>query len=1060
MAQNIFVKDLASSENLYWAWEKVKRQYESESSWCNQLDIAEFESNLGANLRDVGSQFLQGNYRPGLLRPLGQPKKKRGSDDGELELRQMFWLPVRDQVAWVALVNLIGPALDSQMPQWSFGNRLHRSAWIEESSNEDRQLKIGPYRRSSSNLYRKFSQSWPLYKRYVYLTLRAMVSERNQKYFELERAENEILRLDEKSPENLRCPYLVREYWSKSKKSVYWASIDFEKFYPNLKTQHILDGFSRFSPHAEDEQISSIFNSLLQFKIDKSSCSEVELAAIGLTSFEQHFSGLPTGLLVAGFLANVAMLVIDKKVLSSSRANQIAHFRYVDDHTILGESLDSVVAWINKYRKFLIEECNLASLNPQKVEPEELAPLLDPRHLMDAEKVEITRDANKASKIDLQYPRPFLTKTLSKVSQLARLEFELLDEREQAATISDLELLLLADIGDSELPHTTRLSFAATLISKFSAQLEVDQDNVAIWGREIAALQKTKSIESRKRIGDLEALIRQSLDKGQSDLDAKLARSFGLLQKVIHENPDKLRLWERALDFCLNTGYAGIGSLFHEISQIGKKNPLVQNYLDAFLVGRIASRVLRGIREIDLAEDAVSQRRIRAWLMFVADAATQSARFKVRLSAAPIGQAPCNLLGCALSVAKLFVVTHDLFKEDWVNAKVLNQIAGNNSLDFLENTDQSEVGLFIWLWWIDSQIADARKFEPPSIWSLLIQSIDLSKRESWLVLEKYPSALPKNAVSHLLSNKVEIGEEQEGWLIEALHGAELSKKALKAAAGHNEYFDRALVILESRDIKVVTLFEWLEWAAKQTLTDRWDSRVGEWTMLEIIRQVFEKILGIDAQSEDISYALHPLNILVPRQWMALLSEADGERGAVLGWEAWKRTSREFTVSLRDAGTRVRDGRYFPVNKNDLYPEMGPIQVRAAGLLLFGLLRKSFSLPGSLNLSRFPSMWDRVMRSLIGDIACSSWSTAILESCLLSRSRENQLLGLSQGLYQWDSDIQFDPPPINSLFEMSEFIDKAQGVLERHQLSIRDYQPRQLTPMLVEQMPKFSQLDND
>ncbi len=75
---NFFVRELASSENLYWAWEKVRRQIKSDSAWSNQLDIAAFELNLRSNLHGIGSHFLNGTYQTGPLRPLGQPKKNVG----------------------------------------------------------------------------------------------------------------------------------------------------------------------------------------------------------------------------------------------------------------------------------------------------------------------------------------------------------------------------------------------------------------------------------------------------------------------------------------------------------------------------------------------------------------------------------------------------------------------------------------------------------------------------------------------------------------------------------------------------------------------------------------------------------------------------------------------------------------------------------------------------------------------------------------------------------------------------------------------------------------------
>ncbi|PSJ19890.1 hypothetical protein CVH10_20485, partial [Halomonas sp. ND22Bw] len=64
--------------------------------------------------------------------------------------------------------------------------------------------------------------------------------------------------------------------------------------------------------------------------------------------------GIPTGLFVGGFLANVAMLDIDliaDQMLSDTR--QIAHFRFVDDHEVLAYDFETLRVWIQTYMGLL-----------------------------------------------------------------------------------------------------------------------------------------------------------------------------------------------------------------------------------------------------------------------------------------------------------------------------------------------------------------------------------------------------------------------------------------------------------------------------------------------------------------------------------------------------------------------------------------------------------------------------------------------------------------------------------------------------------------------------------
>src|SRR5258708_5802498 len=372
------LRDLVSSENLNWAWEKVRRYFRSEAAWRDELEIADFEANLGRELHEIAMQFAQGTYNPGLLRPFGQPKKKRGSEinNREIELRQMFWVPVRDQVAWVAVTNIIGPAIDVQMPAWSFGNRLHRSVWIDPLSDNRHRLRLGPYRRSSPLLYKTFAQSWPRYRRYVYLTLRKMISAEKARYFELEDVERNLLETESNSPEDLKFPYLKSTYWRAKKRRVFWAGVDFEKFYPRLNVAIIQNSFRAFSPHSSDPRMCGIVEALLRFGIDSTRCTANELTLIGMKGDIENFTGLPTGLVTAGFLANLAMLTVDKHVEEEIQEKQIAHFRYVDDHIFLGDELESILAWIKRYKELLAIEGGIATINADKVDPPELAPLI------------------------------------------------------------------------------------------------------------------------------------------------------------------------------------------------------------------------------------------------------------------------------------------------------------------------------------------------------------------------------------------------------------------------------------------------------------------------------------------------------------------------------------------------------------------------------------------------------------------------------------------------------------------------------------------------------------
>jgi hypothetical protein len=167
-------EQLTSRENITWAWQKARRLYQSADGPVDVAEVAGFELDLERQLNLMATDFSELSYR---LRPLALlPQPKKPDENGSPRLRQSFHVSVRDQVAWIALVNVVGPMLDSKMPAWSYGHRLYKAAWFEHSHEGPSHLELGPYRHSSGNLYRRFKHSWPLFRRHISLSARLMVS--------------------------------------------------------------------------------------------------------------------------------------------------------------------------------------------------------------------------------------------------------------------------------------------------------------------------------------------------------------------------------------------------------------------------------------------------------------------------------------------------------------------------------------------------------------------------------------------------------------------------------------------------------------------------------------------------------------------------------------------------------------------------------------------------------------------------------------------------------------------------------------------------------------------
>jgi hypothetical protein len=115
---------------------------------------------------------------------------------------------------------------------------------------------------------------------------------------------------------------------------------------------------------------------MLHFPIDPTPWDPDSLAKMGLGPNRRTFSHIPTGLYVAGFLANAGLLSVDVEVARRLRERAIAHLRFVDDHIILAYSMDDLTGWVHEYNELLSKFRTGARINHEKVEPKDLARLI------------------------------------------------------------------------------------------------------------------------------------------------------------------------------------------------------------------------------------------------------------------------------------------------------------------------------------------------------------------------------------------------------------------------------------------------------------------------------------------------------------------------------------------------------------------------------------------------------------------------------------------------------------------------------------------------------------
>lgn len=256
-----------------------------------------------------------------------------------------------------------------------------------------------------------------------------------------------------------KVPYLEKDYFPKDgyHPKLFYMSIDLEKFYPSVKMDRIKTILLNSFP-IDDSKFAALIETITKFKVaydgfDGHPFSDDELAEMDLYK-DVIFDGLPTGLLVAGALANLYLLEIDLKVkerLRKDNKHHILHFRYVDDHLFLSENAKKLIEWKDWY----IHELNKIGLNVNAAKT-------------DTEPIEL----------DSHYPTPLLTQTLHKISEIAKMPLDLLSSNEFSMVFRDLQMLLVTDFPEQEIKKGTRTSFACTMLSRLTSDIKVDYDKI------------------------------------------------------------------------------------------------------------------------------------------------------------------------------------------------------------------------------------------------------------------------------------------------------------------------------------------------------------------------------------------------------------------------------------------------------------------------------------------------------------------------------------------------------------------------------------------------------
>lgn len=1081
------ISRIAHIENLYWAWNKARNAFRPGDVWYDEIEIAGFESNLHENLLQISREIISGKYKLQPLRPAAFPKSQ--SKDGEPRTRQTFWVSIKDQVTWLAVVNIIGSDLDYKMPFWSFGNRLYLSVWYEQIDENSKEIKFGWYRNTRGLIYRKWTQSWPLFRRAISITSKIIAYrdkflENSEKFVKNELSENgeiDTFNYNEAYPSHLQIKYFIKEYWNrKLSNEVYWCGIDLEKFYPNINIDVVLENiFNHLPNNKKSIELENLIKKLLAFKIDIEGWTRKELKQIDINyrgkyrSKTIQYKGMPTGLLIAGFLANVALLKVDDDVNRElNKRKNIAHFRFVDDHVILSDSFDELIDWLKFYESLLKNNNSGARFNPDKVEPESLQTYYSKLMRKVKNIQSFKAKASKECNIDPKFPTPLMTQTLAKVSLITQMDFELMDESEEDQVIADLEHLLIADIPDHELRRDTRVSFAASILARIIPNKSIDlsklyeaHTNSSQLREKIKNKQKDKkeNVEHFKHeLSDIKNQIKELKLEVKNKKQTIEQHVFQLLLHAVKENFEKVRLWPRIVEYCYNTGYDGLEEILDVIKLLRKENKttkLSSEFILSLYVQSITNYALKAAYSLSYESLSYAEKTKRKTFLNSILLISFLRGIENQVDTKSKYYWICSLDLLIFSVYNILILEDDLGiryydnMNSYLKEKGLTQSSSSLS-EWVH--DSHEINEYIY--WMVQKTIPKTALQPNRIWTKNISSLSFKYKLPALLL-MFPQNIPDDFIKEndAVFSKA-LKKINQGWVFDFLKNKRAEPNLLGLLKIKED--NKPLSNFSSNKKEYCTLYEWVEWIKNETHHKKdfpqniFDPRKSEWTALHIIEGIaveLQKNLFNLSDPDNLLYNsdshylnIHPSNYLIHNKWK--------KKQSIVSWQEWFYIAK-IEILLREKKEFINDTRY--VNKEYIKQlENKQISIiQGLTMLMIGILRQDFEFPHIFNLEGRSTNNSYLFIKLLNGFGISSITESIIDSAFSSRNRESKYWIPENKIDEFDhaDDTLNDPPGIYSISDYIKYIRLSKKILEKYQVTAYNHLPRQLIPINLIQL---------
>jgi len=1091
-----YIEHISALENLMLAWRKLERSFNHGDVWYDELCMSAFKMNLVDNLLDLGHQIRNGSYKMHPISPIPFPK---GAKDGDLKVRQSFFIDFRDQLVWVAVFNVIGREFDILMPAWSFGNRQYVSMWME-ADDKKKHWVVGNHRNTARYIYRKWTQSWPYMRKRITVSLKRLARLQPDDFDDTDNQVNdEETRLDDKKT-FIKLEYLKEGYFPKKENKkpldkLYWIGLDLTEFYQTVIISRVKDKIIEVLNLSKEKDCSfvQLLEALTLFKVDYSDFNyndaNEDLELIQLKERPSIYQGLPTGLIVAGMLANIFMIDLDNKVQERlSQDHEIIHFRYVDDHVIVSSDAEKLYNWMVWYQEQLIDyglKLNISKLNPHELldgilNSEEKIENSNSPFMFSEYRDEILNKIEECSVIDPKYPTPLMTQTLQKISMLQGLNLNMLTTREFEMVFGELQSLLVAELSEQEIKKSTRISFACTMLTRLIMDGDVDYEKVhymrKVWlkkisdkekylkrcidnGKPINGFESVKKIDTmikdctqivfndaqpividelKKKYSSVELdygildILEETLTKGEKLAKSRKRQVFNMLMHALDKVPDKVRVWIRAFFYCVYNEPKQINKLYYKLLELKgtKLHMMSVEFIYALLNSLCAESIIKTTSRLVVKDyqNPGDIERDKEFLDSVIKIWKNNIHKKIFKND--------NYLHFFIDdseymLSKAFAF-YDLFA-----AQIGMPVVGIEESFFSPRSDYHSFTLdsTFWLLWIVDSLASKKNNKRRVINELMRNYIKEANPQSGYYKSFFKAYLKEISITgdnHMilpdtLQYDVNWNNDLMKYTFVNLPPVHgLQERMLKDA--DNEKYAPATVSGH------ISLSQWID----SVLTIKQGDARYELVHSEIlpIMIILSVIKTMDDMGEDIeNIKIHPDNFFIDdkaikKNWNDCLTMIDKNK--------------------------LFDVKYVPNNNLDCLPYDYPKFLNngipanlsrsyGLGIIFLQLLSKRKILPWSLNSQEVGFEWQFVLHRLQGNGRISSLNYRIISSCLSPRQRENNILRNILN-NEYVKEVFRDNPEIENWHQLRDKLKESLLLMRNNLISVANEAHRQLIIM--------------